>query len=204
MALKRYSNLRQWIRLRLFFKRNFYMMKKRNALWGILAVGVTGMLLYSNKKSIPKKATAVRNFDSSRYLGKWYEIARLDFRFERGLNNTTAEYSLNDDGSIRVVNSGYNPNKGIWKQSEGKARFVKDPSIGMLEVSFFGPFYSGYNVIALDNDYKYALVAGKNLKYLWILSRETEIPKNIRDEYLALAREIGYDVDDLLWVEHDK
>lgn len=188
----------------IFFKRIFYMMKKRNALWGILAVGVTGMLLYSNKKSIPKKATAVRNFDSSRYLGKWYEIARLDFRFERGLNNTTAEYSLNDDGSIRVVNSGYNPKKGIWKQSEGKARFVKDPSIGMLEVSFFGPFYSGYNVIALDNDYKYALVAGKNLKYLWILSRETEIPKNIRDEYLALAREIGYDVDDLLWVEHDK
>ena len=116
--------------------------------------------------SIPKGATAVSPFEKDRYLGLWYEIARKDFKFERNLNNTTAEYSLNEDGSIKVVNR-------------------------------------GYNVIALDVDYRYALIAGKDLDLLWILSRETTVPDEIKDQYLQLAEEIGYDTSDLIWVEHN-
>ena len=117
--------------------------------------------------SIPKGATAVSPFEKDRYLGLWYEIARKDFKFERNLNNTTAEYSLNEDGSIKVVNR-------------------------------------GYNVIALDVDYRYALIAGKDLDLLWILSRETTVPDEIKDQYLQLAEEIGYDTSDLIWVEHNQ
>lgn len=154
--------------------------------------------------SIPKGAVAVTPFDKQKYLGKWYEIARLDFKFEKNLNNTTAEYSLNDDGTIRVDNQGYNTKRGKWKKAVGKAKFVEDENVAKLKVSFFGPFYSGYNVLAIDDDYRYALVAGKNLKYLWILSRTTEIPAGIRDNYLKIAEEIGYKTDDLLWVEHNQ
>lgn|SRR5690606_28843125 len=154
--------------------------------------------------TIPRGAVAVTPFDKDRYLGKWYEIARLDFKYEKNLNNTTAEYTLNEDGTIRVDNQGYNTKKDKWQQAIGKAKFVGDENVGMLKVSFFGPFYSGYNVIALDEDYRYALVAGKNLKYLWILSRDTEMPQTVRDRYLKIAEDIGYNTADLLWVEHDK
>ena len=154
--------------------------------------------------TIPKGAVAVKSFDKEKYLGKWYEIARLDFKFERDLNNTTAEYSLNSNGTIRVENRGYNIKKGKWEQAIGKAKFVREDDIAMLKVSFFGPFYAGYNVIAIDPDYKYALVAGKNLKYLWILSRDTTIPDDIKTKYLGIASEIGYNTSKLLWVEHNK
>ena len=153
--------------------------------------------------SIQKGATAVKPFNKDKYLGMWYEIARIDFRFERNLNNTTAEYSLNDNGTIKVDNQGYNTIKEEWTQAIGKAKFVGEENIAMLKVSFFGPFYSGYNVIAIDNDYKYAMITGKNLKYLWILSRETEIPLEIKDKYLKIATEIGYDITDLNWIEHN-
>ncbi len=154
--------------------------------------------------TIPDGAVAVKPFDKERYLGKWYEIARLDFKYERDLNNTTAEYSLNDDGTIRVDNKGYNTKKGEWDQAIGKAKFVGEENIAMLKVSFFGPFYSGYNVIAIDDEYRYALIAGESLKYLWILSRETSIPVEIKDKYLKIAEEIGYNTADLLWIKHDK
>ncbi len=152
--------------------------------------------------TIPKKAQAVKQFDADKYLGKWYEIARFDFRFEKNLDNTTAEYSKNDDGTIKVVNKGYNYVKEKWTSAEGKAKFVKDPQTAMLKVSFFGPFYSGYNVIELDDDYKYALVAGESLKYLWILSRTPSIPQEIKERYIQKAKEIGYDVEEMVWVEH--
>src|SRR5436189_6242593 len=102
--------------------------------------------------TIPKGITAVHQFDKNRYLGKWYEIARLDFKFEKNLNNTTADYSINSNGSIKVFNKGYNMKTQEWKSATGKAKFVKDENIAMLKVSFFGPFYSGYNVIAIDNE----------------------------------------------------
>ncbi|WP_291860156.1 lipocalin family protein [Marinilabilia sp.] len=142
-------------------------------------------------------------FYIERYLGKWYEIARLDFKYERNLNNVTAEYSWNDSGSIRVVNRGYNTVEQEWQEAIGKAKFVGEANVAKLKVSFFGPFYSGYNVIAIDENYNYALVAGKNLDYLWILSRKTTIPDKIKERFLKIAGDIGYDTSDLLWPEHD-
>ena len=154
--------------------------------------------------TIPKGAYAITSFDKEKYLGKWYEIARFDFRFEKDLNNTTATYSLNNDGTIRVVNKGYNTKKDVWKEATGKAKFVGDEKVAMLKVSFFGPFYAGYNVIAIDPDYKYALIAGKNLDYLWILSRSTTIPDDIKNSFLQKAQAIGYNISNLIWVEHNK
>jgi len=167
-------------------------------------LGIAGIFAFNSCSSIPKGATAVQPFEKERYLGKWYEIARMDFRFERNLDNTTAEYSLNEDGNIKVVNRGYNYTTKEWKHAIGKAKFAGNANVAMLKVSFFGPFYSGYNVIALDHAYKYALVAGKNLDYLWILSRETNIPDNIKENYLKIAEDLGYRTSDLIWVKHDK
>jgi apolipoprotein D and lipocalin family protein len=160
--------------------------------------------LFTSCVSIPKGVTAVSSFEKAKYLGKWYEIARFDFRFEKGLNNTTAEYSLNSNGTIKVVNRGYDYEKKIWKESIGKAKFVGNDSIAMLKVSFFGPFYAGYNVIAIDPEYKYALVSGSSFDYLWILSREKSIPADIKSLYLEKAEKLGYKVSNLLWIEHDK
>lgn len=120
------------------------------------------------------------------------------------MNNTTAEYSLNASGTIKVDNKGYHTKKGKWQQAIGKAKFVGDDKIAMLKVSFFGPFYSGYNVIAIDSDYRYALIGGANFKYLWILSRETSIPDEIKNKYLKIAKDFGYNTSDLLWIKHDK
>lgn len=154
--------------------------------------------------TLPKGAVAVSPFNKQKYLGKWYEIARLDFKFEKDMNNTTAEYSLNSNGTIKVYNRGYNVKKKKWKQAIGKAKFAGNENTAMLKVSFFGPFYSGYNVIALDDAYQYALVAGASLKYLWILSRKPSIPAEIKDKYLKLAESIGYKTGDLLWVQHNQ
>ncbi|MFO8088144.1 MAG: lipocalin family protein [Bacteroidales bacterium] len=153
--------------------------------------------------TIPKGVTAVKPFEKEKYLGSWYEIARFDFRFEKHMNNTTAEYSLNDDGSIKVKNQGYDTLKQEWKQATGKAKFVRDENTAMLKVSFFGPFYSGYNVIALDQKYQYALVSGASLDYLWILSRKKTIPEDVKKEYLKIAADAGFDISQLLWIEHE-
>ncbi len=162
------------------------------------------MIGFNACSSIPKGAVAVKPFDKVKYLGKWYEIARLDFKYEKNLDNTSAEYSLNNNGTIKVDNKGYNTKNGKWQQAIGKAKFVGDENIAMLKVSFFGPFYAGYNVVAIDKDYKYALIAGASLKYLWILSRETTIPDDIKDQYLNIAEGIGYHTNKLLWIKHDK
>lgn len=169
-----------------------------------LALGLAAVALTSSCASIPKGAAAVKPFELEKYLGKWYEIARKDFKFEKNLNNVTADYSLNDDGSIRVLNRGYDVVKEEWKESIGKAKPVGDAQVGRLKVSFFGPFYSGYNVIEIDPDYQYVLVAGDNLKYLWILSRQPSIPEEVKNRYLQLAQEIGYDTSDLVWGAHDR
>jgi|SRR5690606_13724288 len=164
------------------------------------SIGLMGLFSCSQ---IPDNAKAVQPFDKGKYLGKWFEIARLDFKFEKDLNNTTAFYSLNENGSIKVLNKGYDTVNGKWKQAMGKAKFVGEEDVAMLKVSFFGPFYSGYNVIAIDDDYQYALVAGKNLDYLWILSRQTTIPEEIKNDFLKTAKEIGYNTSELIWVEHN-
>lgn len=160
--------------------------------------------MFSSCKHIPEGATAVKPFKLEQYLGDWYEVARLDNRFERNMNNTTASYSLREDGNVKVVNRGYDTIKNKYKKATGIAKFRGATDVAMLKVSFFRPFYSSYNVIALDKDYQYALVIGKNLKYLWILSRTKTLPGNIKSDYLQLAKKIGYDTTSLIWVKHDQ
>lgn len=166
---------------------------------GVAAAAVTFAL--SACVSIPRGARAVKSFDKNKYLGTWYEIARMDFKFEKGLDHVTATYSLINKNTIRVDNKGYSVKDNKWKESIGKAKLAGEPSEGRLKVSFFGPFYAGYNVIAIDPDYRYALVAGNNLSYLWILSREKTIPENVKNDYLEKAQALGYKTDKLVWTK---
>jgi apolipoprotein D and lipocalin family protein len=173
-------------------------------LLALLVITSVLIIVVSSCSTIPKGASAIKPFEKSRYLGRWYEIARMDFRFERNLNNTTANYSLNEDGTIKVVNRGFNYVTQKQEEAEGKAKPAGGPDEAKLKVSFFGPFYAPYNVIALDDEYKYALVAGKNLKYLWILSRETSVPENIKKRYIEIADGLGFKTGELIWVEHNR
>lgn len=177
------------------------MKKKTN--WKVSLILFSAMISISSCKTIPENVLAVRPFNKNSYLGKWYEIARFDFKFEKNLTNTTAEYAINANGSISVLNRGFNTVSNEWKEAKGKAKFVNEDSIAMLKVSFFGPFYGGYNVIAIDEEYKYSLVCGNSFDYLWILSREKTIPDDIKIKYLNLAKSLGFDTDKLLWVKHD-
>lgn len=181
-------------------------MKYKN--WPVaLAAGLgaaTIAVLMNSCVSIPKGAKAVSPFDQQRYLGIWYEIARMDFKFEKNLSDVSATYSLNADGSIRVDNKGFDQVKKVWKESIGKAKPVKDAARGRLKVSFFGPFYAGYNVIAIDAGYRYVLVAGNNLDYLWLLSREKTMPASTVTAYLKQAGALGYDVSKLIWTKHTR
>lgn len=163
-----------------------------------------GILLFVSCATIPPQAKVRTNFDVHKYMGTWYEIARIDFRFEKNLNNTSASYTLKNDGAVEVLNCGFNVKSKEWKQALGKAKFRGAKDSAALKVSFFGPFYAGYNVIALDEGYNYALVAGKNLDYLWILSRDKNIPEAIKKEYLKIAQDVGYDTSRLLWVVHNQ
>lgn len=178
-------------------------MKNKILVLGSLTLLSASLLVMNSCNSLPKGVKTIQDFDKDKYLGSWYEIARLDFVFEKNLNNTTAEYSLNEDGSLKVVNRGYNFIKNKYVASTGKVKFAGDSNEGKLKVSFFGPFYSGYNIIALDSDYKYALVAGENLKYLWLLSREKTMPNNIKEAYLKTAKDLGYNTSELIWVKHN-
>lgn len=150
---------------------------------------------------IPDGATAVTNFQLDRYLGRWYEIARLDNRFERGLTKVTADYSLRSDGTVRVQNRGWNAAEGKWQTIEGKAQFVDRRDVGRLKVSFFGPFYAGYNVIALDPNYQWSLVVGSDFDYLWILSRTPTLDSAIVAQLVEQARDLGFAVEDLRYVQ---
>lgn len=167
----------------------------------ILAGIIVALTLVACRSPIPPEGIhPVTHFNADRYLGKWYEIARLDNRFERGLESVSATYSKRSDGGIRVINRGYDPQQQAWRESEGKAYFTETPTIAALKVSFFGPFYGGYNVIALDNDYSTALVSGSNRDYLWILSRTPTIPDTVKQHYLGIAHHWGFATDKLLWV----
>ena len=149
---------------------------------------------YVGCTGVPKGLEPVSDFDGKKYLGRWYEIARLDHSFERNLSNVTAEYSKTDKDEIRVVNRGYNEKSGNWKQVEGKARFIADESVGSLKVSFFGPFYGGYHVIALDREsYSYAMVTGPSRSYLWILARTPMMEEGLHNDLVGRASELGYD-----------
>jgi apolipoprotein D and lipocalin family protein len=160
----------------------------------IILTGCTGL---------PEGVQPVKNFDAARYLGKWYEIARLDHSFERGLDNVTAEYTIRDDGGLRIINKGYSAEDREWKEAEGKAYFVDDRNKGHLKVSFFGPFYSSYAVFELDNDnYQYAFVSGYNKSYLWLLSRTPEVSDEIVERFIKKSGELGFATDGLIFVDH--
>lgn len=168
----------------------------------LVAAGVL-FLVNACSVKVPENIKVVKNFDAKAYSGQWYEIARFDFKYEKDLKNVTANYTLNDDGTIEVVNKGYNYVKNEWEEKKGKAKFNGNENEGALKVSFFGPFYGGYNVVAMDPDYENVLVFGESKDYIWILSRNKTIPNAVKDKFLAKAKAAGYDLDRLVWTEQD-
>ena len=160
-------------------------------------------LLLTGCVNVPDGIQPVEPFELDRYLGRWYEIARLDHSFERGLSAVTADYSLRDDGLVRVINRGYDKENERWKEAEGRARFVREPTEAFLKVSFFGPFYGSYIIFELDQeDYNYALISGPDTSYLWILARQPHLADDIKQRLIAIAREKGFDTGELIFVEH--
>lgn len=160
------------------------------------------LLLLTACTGTPEGVKVVTGFEAEKYLGTWYEIARLDHSFERGLEKVTATYSMREDGGIKVVNRGFNTKKKKWDEAVGKAYFTDGKDVGKLKVSFFGPFYGGYNIIELDKPYyNYAMVSGPNKSYLWILSRAPQLPYPIKQHLVARAKEMGFDTDKLIFVK---
>ena len=160
--------------------------------------------ILSGCAGLPEGATPVDGFETDRYLGKWFEIARLDHSFERGLSRVSAEYSLREDGGLKVVNRGFDIKKNEWDEAVGKAYFVGESDIGALKVSFFGPFYGAYNILALDKEaYQYSLVAGPNLSYLWILARTPELDQSVIDDLVNKAQALDFPVNELIYVSHE-
>lgn len=162
------------------------------------------VILLSGCTGIPEGIAAVDGFDINRYLGTWYEIARLDHRFERGLENISATYSLREDGGIDVLNKGWDIKAGEWHEALGKAYFVEQPDRGRLKVSFFGPFYGGYNIIELDKkDYAYSMVTGPDRSYFWILSRTKQLPETTLQALIDRAKALGFATEQLIFAKHD-
>jgi len=152
------------------------------------------------KKSKEMNITTVKELDLQKYLGTWYEIARFDHKFERGLQGVTATYSMREDGKVKVLNQGYeNTLDGKLSVAEGKAKLTDEP--GKLKVSFFWIFYADYLVMELDENYQWALIGSKSDKYLWILSRTPKLEDNVKNLILHKAEKRGYDTSKLIWVE---
>jgi apolipoprotein D and lipocalin family protein len=174
--------------------------KWRDTLSGVLlALALTGCV------GAPPGIVPVTGFDVDRYLGTWYEIARLDHSFERGLSDVTATYARRDDGGLAVLNRGFDAEKGAWREAQGRAYFLEDAGTASLKVTFFWPFYGGYHVIALDREgYRHALVAGPGRDYLWILARDKRLPEATLERLLAVARRNGFDANALIFVTHDR
>tara|TARA_B110000977_G_C10951921_1_gene445006 strand:- start:465 stop:977 length:513 start_codon:yes stop_codon:yes gene_type:complete len=161
---------------------------------------IASVLLLTGCVTKPTNISPVDNFQASKYLGRWYEIARLDNSFETGMTQVYAQYSLNSDGSIKVVNSGVNPETGRMASADGVAKFVDKTDVGFLKVSFFRPFYGAYVIFGLD-DYEYAYVGGPDTKYLWLLSRTPTVPNEVKQNFIAKSKSAGFDTDKLVWVK---
>jgi len=168
-----------------------------------ITLGIAVALILTGCLGMPPKVKPVENFEVNRYLGTWYEIARLDHSFERGLERVTAEYSMRDDGGISVLNRGYDGESGGWKETEGKAYFVDGDNTGYLKVSFFGPFYGSYVVFEIDREgYEYAFVSGPDTSYLWLLSRSQSLQSEIIERFIQRSKELGFDTSQLIFVNH--
>lgn len=159
------------------------------------------LMLLSGCTGIPKGMQPVNNFDLEKYQGKWFEIARLDHSFERGLEQVTANYTILPDGSVEVINRGFSKENQQWKEATGQAKFVDSADQGYLKVSFFGPFYGSYIVFELDENYQYAFVSGPNLSYLWLLSRTKNVDLKLIEQFKQKAATYGFDIKKLMMVE---
>jgi apolipoprotein D and lipocalin family protein len=176
---------------------------KRTILYRATIALILSPFILSACVGMPAGVEPVEDFELDRYLGKWYEIARLDHSFERGMQGVTAEYSLRDDGGVRVLNRGFKTDKGEWDEAEGKAYFVEQEDLGYLKVSFFGPFYGSYIVFELDKEnYQYAFVSGPDTSYLWLLAREPQVSESIRNRFVERSTELGFELSELVWLEH--
>ncbi|MCL1137807.1 lipocalin family protein [Shewanella pneumatophori] len=165
-------------------------------------ITIACLLFLSACTSLPSGIEPVKGFELPRYLGTWYEVARLDHSFERGLNQVTATYSMKDDGGVKVINRGFSTAEQNWKQAEGKAYFVDSPDIGHLKVSFFGPFYGAYVVYELDTkDYQYAFITSYNRDYLWFLSRTPTVDAALKQQFIEQANKLGFATEQIIWVE---
>jgi len=161
-------------------------------------------LIISGCLGMPENVSPVKDFELDRYLGKWYEIARLDHSFERGLENITADYSLREDGGVNVKNRGFSPVDNEWSEANGKAYFVNSAEEGYLKVSFFGPFYGSYIVFELDKeDYQYAFVSGPDLSYLWLLSRTPLASREVITDFIEKSKALGFDTGKLILVKQN-
>jgi apolipoprotein D and lipocalin family protein len=160
-------------------------------------------LLLSSCTGMPDKIKPVQPFELQRYLGTWYEIARLDHSFERGLSHVTANYSMREDGGVKVINRGYSEENKKWKSAEGKAYFVDKTDTAYLKVSFFGPFYGSYVVFGLEKEnYHYALISGPDKDYFWILARQPQIDPALLQTLIEKAKSLGFATDKLIMVNH--
>jgi apolipoprotein D and lipocalin family protein len=177
--------------------------RRRAVRAGVAALLGFAALLLAGCTGIPEGVRPVQGFDVDRYLGTWYEVARLDHRFERGLSRVTATYSLRDDGGIEVVNRGYDAADGAWREADGKAYFVGEADVGHLKVSFFGPFYGSYVVFDLDPDYGHAFIVGYSTDYLWLLARDPDVGPDVKARFEARVEALGVDPSELIYVEHD-
>jgi apolipoprotein D and lipocalin family protein len=151
-----------------------------------------------SKEMSTESIPAIKSFDLKRYLGVWYEAARLPHSFENGLDRVTATYTLQEDGTIKVLNKGFNTSEGEWKEANGKA-YIPDTLAGaILKVSFFWIFYGEYKVIALDTvNYSYAMVTSSSKKYLWILSRSPQLEQTVYDDLIGKAKDWGFNVSQI-------
>ncbi|MFD2599163.1 lipocalin family protein [Sphingobacterium corticis] len=178
-------------------------MDKKQSLLALSAIAI-GTAAYNILKPVKSNVAVVDDLDLDRYMGVWHEVARLDFFWEKDLTDVTATYTKLSNGKIQVINRGFDQKSKKWKQRIGKAKPLGDPKDGALKVSFFGPIYAGYNIVHIDEDYKYALIFGSNTDYMWILSRDVDVPENIKQKYVQYASRSGYATQKLVWTKHEQ
>ncbi len=178
-------------------------MKKGKALIGVAAAAGVAGIAYAlwPKKKVPASAI-VEPFDKERYMGKWNEVARLPNLIERDLRDLTEEYLLNENGTINVITRAFNPVKNKPVEASGTIKFKSAETRGQLEVAYYLPIYLDYNVLDIDDAYQYALVSGNGMGYLWLLSRESSMPEEMKQRFLQKAAGLGFEIDKLEWMDY--
>ena len=184
--------------------KNIYWQLRNIARLARVVVVVAGLHLVTACTGLPEGIKPVTDFDADAYMGRWYEIARLDHSFERGQSNVTADYALQDDGTLSVLNRGYDEAEGEWREASAVARFAGPANVGHLEVSFFQPLYASYVIFELADDGSHAYITGHNRDYLWLLARTPQVTDEVRQAFVQRVSDLGFASDALIWVDHDK